>query len=520
MKRLLVMANHGAEPILEVKNLKTHFFTDKGVVQAVKGVSFALENEQTLGIVGESGCGKSVTASSIMQLIKSPPGKIVDGEIIFRRQKRRAETIDIAQLDPKGVEMRSIRGGEISMIFQEPMTSLNPLHPVGRQISEVVELHQGLGRKESLKVAIDMLDRVRIADPEERVRQYPHQLSGGMRQRVMIALALSCNPSILIADEPTTALDVTIQAQIIDLMEQLQEDFGSSIIIITHNLGVVSQMADYVAVMYFGRIVEYGTTVDIFRKPQHPYKEMKDLRKEMRMIFQDPFSSLNPRLTVRDIIAEPLVIHGEASGDAITARVAELMESVGLKPAYMGRYPHEFSGGQRQRIGVARTLALNPRLIVADEPVSALDVSVQAQVLNLLQTLKDDLRLTFIFISHDLSVVEHICDRIAVIYVGKLVELAPTDELLRNPRHPYTEALVSAVPPADPLVKMERVILDGDVPSPANPPSGCVFHPRCRYAQDVCQEQEPPLVQVGPEHSARCHFADELDLQGVADVAV
>ena len=264
-------ASSGAEPILEVKNLKTHFFTDKGVVQAVKGVSFELANEQTLGIVGESGCGKSVTASSIMQLIKSPPGKIVDGEIIFRRQKRRAETIDIVQLDPKGVEMRSIRGGEISMIFQEPMTSLNPLHPVGRQISEVVELHQALGRREAMKVAIDMLDRVRIADPEARVHQYPHQLSGGMRQRVMIALALSCNPSILIADEPTTALDVTIQAQIIDLMEKLQEDFGSSIIIITHNLGVVSQMADYVAVMYFGRIVEYGTTVDIFRNPQHPY---------------------------------------------------------------------------------------------------------------------------------------------------------------------------------------------------------------------------------------------------------
>ena len=262
---------NGSEPILEVKNLKTHFFTDKGVVQAVKGVSFSLANGETLGIVGESGCGKSVTASSIMQLIKSPPGKIVDGEIIFRRQKRRAETIDIVKLDPKGIEMRSIRGGEISMIFQEPMTSLNPLHTVGRQIAEVVELHQGLSRKDSLKVAVDMLDRVRIADPQERVNQYPHQLSGGMRQRVMIALALSCNPSILIADEPTTALDVTIQAQIISLMEQLQDDFGSSIIIITHNLGVVSQMADYVAVMYFGRIVEYGTAVDIFRNPQHPY---------------------------------------------------------------------------------------------------------------------------------------------------------------------------------------------------------------------------------------------------------
>ena len=248
-------------------------------------------------------------------------------------------------------------------------------------------------------------------------------------------------------------------------------------------------------------------------------KEMKDLRKEMRMIFQDPFSSLNPRLTVRDLIAEPLVIHGLASGNEITARVAELMSAVGLKPAYMGRYPHEFSGGQRQRIGVARTLALNPRLIVADEPVSALDVSVQAQVLNLLQNLKDDLRLTFLFISHDLSVVEHICDRIAVMYVGNIVELAPTDELLRNPRHPYTEALVSAVPPADPLFKMERVILEGDVPSPANPPSGCVFHPRCRYAQDICTREIPPLQELAPGHSARCHFAEELELQGVAYAA-
>ena len=255
-----------------------------------------------------------------------------------------------------------------------------------------------------------------------------------------------------------------------------------------------------------------GDWVDVAKLDR---REMKALRQEMRMIFQDPFSSLNPRLSVKELIAEPIVIHGAASGAEITARVAELMEAVGLKPAYMGRYPHEFSGGQRQRIGVARTLALNPRLIVADEPVSALDVSVQAQVLNLLQNLKDDLRLTFIFISHDLSVVEHICDRIAVMYVGNIVELAPTDELLRAPKHPYTEALVSAVPPADPLIKMERIILEGDVPSPASPPSGCVFHPRCRYAQDICAEEIPSLVEIAPGHSARCHFAEELELQGV-----
>ncbi len=261
---------------------------------------------------------------------------------------------------------------------------------------------------------------------------------------------------------------------------------------------------------------EDGDWVDVAKVNN---KQMKELRKEMRMIFQDPFSSLNPRLTVKDIIAEPLVIHNSASGSALQDRVAELMSAVGLNPSYMGRYPHEFSGGQRQRIGVARTLALNPRLIVADEPVSALDVSVQAQVLNLLQNLKNDLGLTFIFISHDLSVVEHICDKIAVMYVGNIVELAPTEELLTNPKHPYTEALVSAVPSADPLMKMDRIILQGDVPSPANPPSGCVFHPRCRYAKDICSQEKPPLVEVAPGHTARCHFANELDLQGVSYVA-
>ncbi len=244
-------------------------------------------------------------------------------------------------------------------------------------------------------------------------------------------------------------------------------------------------------------------------------KEMKALRREMRMIFQDPFSSLNPRLAVSDIIGEPLVIHNAAKGRAIEDRVAELMTAVGLDPAYMTRYPHEFSGGQRQRIGLARTLALNPRLIVADEPVSALDVSIQAQVLNLLGNLKDELGLTVIFIAHDLSVVEHICDRIAVMYVGKIMEIAKSEELLRRPKHPYTEALVSAVPPADPDIQLDRIILDGDVPSPANPPSGCVFHPRCRYAEDICTREEPPLEEISNGHVAACHFARQLDLQGV-----
>ena len=249
-------------------------------------------------------------------------------------------------------------------------------------------------------------------------------------------------------------------------------------------------------------------------------REMKAMRREARMIFQDPFSSLNPRFTVRDIIAEPLVIHGVARGREVDKRVGELMEAVGLNPKYMRRYPHEFSGGQRQRIGLARTLSLSPRLIVADEPVSALDVSIQAQVLNLLQNLKDELGLTLIFISHDLSVVEHICDYIAVMYVGKMVEMAPADEVLSNPKHPYTEALVSAVPPADPDIKVDRIILQGDVPSPSNPPPGCNFHPRCRFAKDICKKEVPPLVEVGAGHVAACHFAEELELQGVVSVPV
>jgi oligopeptide/dipeptide ABC transporter ATP-binding protein len=243
--------------------------------------------------------------------------------------------------------------------------------------------------------------------------------------------------------------------------------------------------------------------------------EMKPLRREMRMIFQDPYSSLNPRLTVRDIISEPMVIHGVGKGKQLEDRVTELMSAVGLNPAYMSRYPHEFSGGQRQRIGLARTLCLNPRLIVADEPVSALDVSIQAQVLNLLQELRGELGLTIIFIAHDLSVVEHTCDRIAVMYVGRIVELAESEELLRHPKHPYTEALVSAVPPADPDIKLQRIILEGDVPSPANPPSGCVFHPRCRYAQEVCTQEEPKLAEVSAGHFASCHFATELPLAGI-----
>ena len=260
-----------------------------------------------------------------------------------------------------------------------------------------------------------------------------------------------------------------------------------------------------------------GTRVDV---AQLEPAELKALRREMRMIFQDPFSSLNPRFTVKDIIGEPLVVHNVAKGKEIDDRVAELMRSVGLEPAYMRRYPHEFSGGQRQRIGLARTLALNPRLIVADEPVSALDVSIQAQVLNLLQELKEQLGLTIIFIAHDLSVVEHVCDSIAVMYVGKVVEIANSEEVLRNPKHPYTEALVSAVPPADPDVKSERIILEGDVPSPANPPSGCVFHPRCRYAKDICRQEIPPLLEVEPGHFASCHFANELELHGVGGIRV
>ena len=668
--------------LIRINNLKTQFHTDAGNVHAVDGVDLVIHENETLGMVGESGCGKSVTSLSVMRLIDRP-GKIVDGEVLFGDR-------DLLKLSD--AEMRKIRGNEISMIFQEPMTSLNPVHSVGAQITEALMLHQKMNKRDALHKAVDMLKLVGIPSPEIRVHEYPHEMSGGMRQRVMIAMALSCNPKLLIADEPTTALDVTIQAQILDLMRNLRDETGSAVLIITHDLGVIAEMADNVAVLYAGKVVEYGDVKSIFADPYHPYtielqesiprlsdekgkrlypiegsipdplelpsgcrfhprcrfardicsqqepplyslengrqarcwmydpekgslfdkagdmvrvrvadeqaateespaveteslvkvenlvkhfpikggvfkttighvravdgvsfdirrgetfglvgesgcgktttgrlvlrlleptsgsvefdnqqlfelsrRELRPLRKDLQIIFQDPFASLNPRMTVGDIIGESFLIHRMNGSVSTTDKVAELLRLVGLEPDYMRRYPHQFSGGQRQRIGVARAIALNPRMIVCDEPVSALDVSIQAQIINLLEDLQDRLDLSYLFIAHDLSVVKHISDRVAVMYLGKIVEMAPTVELFANPLHPYTEALLAAVPIPDPAATTERVIITGDVPSPSNPPPGCRFHTRCPIATDICKQQEPLLETKADGHIAACH---------------
>ena len=667
--------------VLDVVNLKTQFRTETGIIRAVDDVSFQVNRGETLGVVGESGSGKSVTSLSIMRLIPQPAGRIVGGKILLHGR-------DILSLSEH--EMRHVRGNEIAMIFQDPMTSLNPVFTIGNQIVESIMLHQNTSHNQAINNAIDALDLVGISEPRKTLEKYAHQLSGGMRQRVMIAMALSCNPKLLIADEPTTALDVTIQAQILELMRKLQQELGMAILFITHDLGVVAELADRVVVMYTGRVVEEAPAEDLFTKPRMPYTigllnsipkiggslkgkrrlesiqgvvaspqnlphgcsfhprcrfatescleyvpeleecggnrlvrcmrwkdvrsevdkpdrkpalktlipessevlinsspilvqaknlqtyfpvrggvfsrvvghvhavedisfeirtgevlafvgesgsgkttagrstmrlleptsgsvefetvdlislnraEMRGYRKDIQLIFQDPFSSLDPRMTVGQIVAEGIEIHKLAKGKAKQARVIELLESVGLSSSDMQRYPHEFSGGQAQRIGIARALAVEPKLIIADEPVSALDVSIQAQVVNLLQDLKERFGLTILFIAHDLGIVEYISDRVVVMYLGRIMEVASADELYSNPIHPYTEALLSAIPVPDPNAKRNRILLEGDIPSPMSPPSGCVFRTRCPIAVAECADAVPPLEQVSPGHYKAC----------------
>ena len=544
------------ENLLQVDNLHVSFISNQEVFEAVKGVSFDIKKGETLGIVGESGSGKSVTARSIMRLLPSPPSMMTDGSIEFSGKM-------ISTFNDK--QMEAIRGKEISMIFQDPMTSLNPTIKVGKQIDEMLMKHQQLSTQAAKERTIEMLKLVGINNAAERYNQYPHEFSGGMRQRAMIAMAVACQPKLLIADEPTTALDVTIQAQILRLMKKMQKQFGTSIILITHDLGVVAGMCDRVIVMKEGEIVERNTTEKIFSSPQHPYtqkllnalprlhekkqpknesllpedinpnqalvevkdlkkefplrngqtlkavnsisfsiqpgetlglvgesgsgksttgrlllqlqketdgeilykgmainrlkkKEIKQIRKEIQIIFQDPYASLNPRMKVMDIIGHSLDVHKLYKTKAERkARVEELLELVGLDKAHAMRYPHEFSGGQRQRIGIARALAVNPKFIVCDEPLSALDVSIQAQVVELLKDLQEKLGLTYLFIAHDLSMVKHISDRIAVMNAGKLVELAESEELYSNPIHPYTKSLLSAVPIPDPAIESKKL---------------------------------------------------------------
>lgn len=571
------------ETVLKVNDLSVSFLTSDKEFEAVQGVSFEVKKGETLGIVGESGSGKSVTARSIMRLLPSPPSYMKNGEIEFLGE---------SLVNKTEKEMENIRGRDISMIFQDPMTSLNPTIRIGKQIAESLIKHQKLSKKEAKKQTIELLKLVGIKNSEERFNQYPHEFSGGMRQRAMIAIALACRPALLIADEPTTALDVTIQAQILNLMKDMQKRFGTSIILITHDLGVVAGMCDRVAVMKDGKIVETGTTEEIFESPKHTYTkrllnalprldekkkpkrpslrthdieegkplldvkslkqhfqvgkgnvlkavdnisffikpgetlglvgesgsgksttgrailrlheptdgdilyqgmainrlnkdELKTMRRHMQMIFQDPYSSLNPRFKVLDIIGQALDIHRlSKTKEERKQRVEELLVMVGLEPSHAMRYPHEFSGGQRQRIGIARALAVDPDFIVCDEPLSALDVSIQSQIVELLEDLQHRLGLTYLFIAHDLSMVKHISDRVAVMYAGKIVELAESEELYANPQHPYTKSLLSAIPIPDPKVeaKKKRSLLEEDT------------------SKDKYQLQNSELVEVSKGH--------------------
>ena len=551
-----------AIPLLQVRDLRTHFPIRNGVIKAVDGVSFDVERGKTLCVVGESGSGKSVTARSILQIVDEP-GRIMGGSMLLNRAD--GSSVDLAKLNRRGAEIRAVRGAEIAMIFQEPMSSLSPVHTVGNQIMEVLTLHLKMTKAQARARCIELLTQVEIPAPSIAVDRYTFEFSGGMRQRVMIAMALACKPSLLIADEPTTALDVTTQAEILDLIRNLQKSHGMAVMFITHDMGVVAEIADEVIVMHNGKVVETGPVDTIFHAAKHDYTrmlissvtklgrtadirvqrapiastalpilEVRDLsmvfggaskkaavvkavdgvsltlmpgeslgvvgesgsgkttmgrcllrvyepnsgvinyrrpdgsvidiaradkqtlkacRREMRMIFQDPVGSLNPRMTVAQIVGEPLLVNGIAKGKELDDRVAELLYNVGLEPAWRERYPHAFSGGQRQRIGIARAIALNPRIIVADEATSALDVSLRSQMLDLLLNLQDKLGLSFIFISHDIAVIRYFCDRVAVMYRGKVVETGETNRVCDTPQHAYTQALLSAIPQPDPRAR-------------------------------------------------------------------
>ena len=676
-----------APTLLEVEGLQTSFGTGERAFRAVDDISFRLEQDKTLVLLGESGCGKSVTALSIMRLLPVA-ARITGGRV----QLRGTNLFDVPEY-----AMRGIRGGRIAMIFQEPQTSLNPVLNVGMQIGETLRQHKGLKGRARRARTLELLDAVGIPEPERRIDEYPHQFSGGMKQRIMIAIALAGEPDLLIADEPTTALDVTIQAQVLDLMRKLQKDTGMAILLITHDLGVVSEMADRVAVMYAGQIVEEASRAKFFAEPKHPYsrklfeslpdikkrgqrlavipghvpslatefrscrfadrcefaweachqqipvwtpfadgddsggvrcllhetgqpvpesqgtkketvaeltsdyqstdkqflldvkglevhfpihkgllrrvvnhvkavddidllipagrtlalvgesgcgkttvgksilqlirptagrvhfkqteltglsmKQLRPYRTDMQIIFQDPFSSMNPRMMVADIIEEGMItqgLGGDANGRA--QRIDQLLEQVGLSPDVKHRYPHEFSGGQRQRICIARALAVEPKLIICDEPTSALDVSVQAQILNLLKDLQEALGLTFLFITHDLSVVEYLAHEVAVMYLGRIVEQGTVQEVMENPMHPYTKALLAAVPVIEGGAEKggrEIVSVQGEMPSPINPPSGCHFHPRCGQVMPECRSAYPDARRISETHSTRCFLYAE-----------
>ena len=577
------------QPIAQVRNLRVEFETKNGRVVGVEDVSFDVQPGETVCIVGESGSGKSVSSLSLMRLVEFGGGEIAGGELLFDRGGD--EPVDLAQQSTNA--MRTIRGNDIGMIFQEPMTALNPVFTIERQLTEGLRTHQSMSGEKARARALELLKLVRIPEPERRLKQYPHELSGGMRQRIVIAIALACEPRILIADEPTTALDVTIQAEILALINRLKNETGTSVLFITHDMAVVAQMADRVIVMYRGRKVEEGPVDDIFNNPQHEYTkallaavpklgemrgkalpepmkllgreeqatdpiegtdkvllnvenlvtrfpvrggllrrtvaqvhavedvsltlnagrtlslvgesgcgkstcgrsilrlvepdsgvieldgedvramtptQLRRARQDMQMIFQDPFASLNPQMRLGVQVAEPLVNYGQFNAQERTDRVAELFDRVQLPRDYMQRYPHELSGGQRQRVAIARALALQPKLIIADEAGSALDVSVQAEGLNLMMELQQEMGLSYLFISHDMAVVERVSHDVGVMYLGRIVEMGPRQAVFENPQHPYTQALMSAVPVADPAArKSDKDLNFKPIPSPVHP---------------------------------------------------
>jgi peptide/nickel transport system ATP-binding protein len=684
--------------LLKIEGLRTHIQLKQGVVRAVDGVTLHVDEGETLGVVGESGCGKTMTALSIMNLLPVG-GRIVDGTITLGGRV-------ITNFSAEA--MRKVRGNEVGMIFQDPLSSLNPTHTVGRQIAEAVLLHRDVTKKEAYDRAVEVLDLVGMPRARERVDEFPHQFSGGMRQRVMIAMALACEPKLLIADEPTTALDVTIQKQILELIDNLRQRLRMSVILVTHDLGVIAGRADRVAVMYAGRIVETTETAALYVNPRHPYTEAlfhalpensaetrqrlysipgappdlvsppngcrfaprcryatdrcrqedpvlagetsahtyacfypvgqiertvggrlvvaeaadtdeadtvteakvgevvlsaqglvkdfpvtrgallqrrigsvsavagvsfeirrgetlglvgesgcgkttigrmlvglekptagiirfggKDLakssgrdyrreRREIQYMFQDSYASLDPRMRAGTILREPLIVQRMGSHKEQVAKVKEMLGHVGLPASATERYPHEFSGGQRQRLGFARALMLNPQLIVADEPVSALDVSIQAQVLNMMRDLQRELGLTYLFISHDLSVVRYLSNHIGVMYLGKLVEIGTADEVYLRPAHPYTKGLIESAPTADPEVERSKIHegVSGELPSAIHPPSGCRFRTRCPLAQEICSTVEPQLLPYGvSDHLAACHFALQPAVEAPAATA-
>lgn len=670
--------------LLEIDQLKVDFTKKEGDLTALKDITLDIQSGETICIVGESGSGKTVTSKAIMRLIDYENGKITNGSIEL-------DGMDLTKLTNK--HLRSIRGKKISMIFQEPMSAFDPVFTVGSQIIETLLEHKQSSKAEAKEKALYLLNRVGISDAELRLKQYPNELSGGMLQRAMIAMALACGPDLLIADEPTTALDVTIQAQILQLLQELKEEMEMSILLITHDMGVAAEMADRIIVMYAGRIVEIASVKDLFQLPYHPYtygllqsittldsdrnlklysikgsipalsdlpsgcefhprcpyasercfhetppllninnrktacwysedivekhlrkelvvhakedlplqkevnrvdsnlsrgtlftiqdlskhypigknsfsknqayikavdkvsftiekgetfglvgesgsgkstlgrvllqleklsggkvffegqdlsqlspKGLRDKRKDMQVIYQDPYGSVNPRWKVGDIIAEPLKVHESTlSKKEKLERIQELLQMVGLNKNDHNRYPHEFSGGQRQRIAIARAIALNPQFVLADEAVSALDVSVQAQIVNLLQELQRQKELTYLFIAHGLNIVRHISDRIGVMYLGQLVELTSSEELFLHPAHHYTKGLIASIPIADPSRTRERITIQGEIPSPSNPPPGCRFHTRCPAATARCREEQPIFKEIHKGHWVACH---------------